>query len=122
MKDNGIFPSLYINKQVHTDQQTNIRPHREVNPPFIFVNNILSSLVQSTHYAQCVLHLYSLKQLIRVMGHPLSISRRNTGCSLNIVCFSENVVIFLNSASSVAVLLVFYLPFSCPSMKSGVHT
>ena len=30
-------------------------------------------------------------------------------------------MIFLNSASSAAAL-VFYLPFSGPSMKSGVHT
>ena len=35
--------------------------------------------------------------------------------------FPSNVVIFLNSVSS-AVALVFYLPFSGPSMKSGVHT
>ena len=32
-----------------------------------------------------------------------------TGCSLNIVFFPSNVVIFLNSASSAAAL-VFYLP------------
>ena len=35
-----------------------------------------------------------------------------TGCSLNIVFFPENVVIFLNSASSAAAL-VFYLPRVC---------
>ena len=35
-----------------------------------------------------------------------------TECSLNIVFFSSNVVIFLNSASSAAVL-VFYLPGVC---------
>ena len=34
--------------------------------------------------------------------------------------FLSNVVIFLNSASSAAAL-VFYLPFSGPSMKSSVH-
>ena len=34
--------------------------------------------------------------------------------------FPENVVMFLNSASSVAAL-AFYLSFSDPSMKSGVH-
>ena len=44
-----------------------------------------------------------------------------TGCSLNIVFFHENVVIFLNSASSAAAL-VFYLPFSGQSMESSVHT
>ena len=35
-----------------------------------------------------------------------------TGCSLNIVFFSSNFVIFLNSASSAAAL-VFYLPGVC---------
>ena len=35
-----------------------------------------------------------------------------TGCSLNIVFFPLNVVIFLNSASSDAAL-VFYLPGVC---------
>ena len=35
-----------------------------------------------------------------------------TGCSLNIVLFSKNVVIFLNSTSSAA-SLVFYLPGVC---------
>ena len=35
-----------------------------------------------------------------------------TGCSLNIVFFPENVVIFLNSARSAAAL-VFYLPDVC---------
>ena len=35
-----------------------------------------------------------------------------TGCSLNIVSFPYNFVIFLNSASS-AVALVFYLPCVC---------
>ena len=35
-----------------------------------------------------------------------------TGCSLNIVFFPENVVIFLDSASSAAAL-VFYLPGVC---------
>ena len=34
------------------------------------------------------------------------------GCSLNIVFFPSNVVIFLNSASSAAAL-VFYLPGVC---------
>ena len=37
---------------------------------------------------------------------------KTTGCSLNIVFFPENVVIFLNSASSAAAL-VFYLPCVC---------
>ena len=37
---------------------------------------------------------------------------KTTGCSLNIVFFPENVVIFLNSASSTAAL-VFYLPGVC---------
>ena len=37
----------------------------------------------------------------------------HTGCSLNIVFFPENVVIFLNSASSAAAALVFYLPGMC---------
>ena len=45
----------------------------------------------------------------------------DTECSLNIVFFPYNVVIFLNSDSSAAVL-VFYLSFSGPSMRSGVHT
>ena len=45
---------------------------------------------------------------------------KHTGCSLNIVFSPLNVVIFLNCASSAAAL-VFYLPFSGPSMKSGVH-
>ena len=36
----------------------------------------------------------------------------HTGCSLNIVFFPKNVVIFLNSASS-AVALVFYLAGVC---------
>ena len=36
----------------------------------------------------------------------------STGCSLNIVFFPSNVVIFLNSASSAAALL-FYLPGVC---------
>ena len=35
-----------------------------------------------------------------------------TGCSLNIVFFPKNFVIFLNSAGS-AVALVFYLPGVC---------
>ena len=35
-----------------------------------------------------------------------------TGCSLKIVFFPENFVIFVNSASS-AVALVFYLPGVC---------
>ena len=43
-----------------------------------------------------------------------------TGCSLDIVFFPLNVVIFLNSASSAAVL-VFYLPFSGPCMKSDTE-
>ena len=34
---------------------------------------------------------------------------KSTGCSLKIVFFPKNVVIFLNSASSAAAL-VFYLP------------
>ena len=42
------------------------------------------------------------------------------GCSLNIVLFPSNFVIFLNSASSAAAL-VFYLPSGSPSVKSGVH-
>ena len=37
---------------------------------------------------------------------------RHTGCSLNIVFFPLNFVIFLNSASSAAAL-VFYLPGVC---------
>ena len=36
----------------------------------------------------------------------------STGCSLNIVFFPKNVVIFLNSASFAAAL-VFYLPSVC---------
>ena len=36
----------------------------------------------------------------------------STGCSLNIVFFPQNVVNFLNSASSAAAL-VFYLPGVC---------
>ena len=36
----------------------------------------------------------------------------STRCSLNIVFFPENVVIFFNSASSAAAL-VFYLPGVC---------
>ena len=43
-----------------------------------------------------------------------------TWCSFDIVFFPLNVVIFLNSASSAAAL-AFYLPFSGPSMKYGVH-
>ena len=39
-------------------------------------------------------------------------SFRSTGCSLNIVFFPKNFVIFLNSASSAAAL-VFYLPGVC---------
>ena len=38
-----------------------------------------------------------------------------------ILFFPKNVLIFLNSASTAAAL-VFYLAFSGPSMKSGVHT
>ena len=34
----------------------------------------------------------------------------STGCSVNIVFFPQNIVIFLNSASSSAAELVFYLP------------
>ena len=37
---------------------------------------------------------------------------QSTGCSLNIVFFSQNVLLFLNSASSAAAL-VFYLPGVC---------
>ena len=51
---------------------------------------------------------------------PRTLTSQLTGCSLNIVFFPLNVVIFLNSASSAAAL-VFYLPFSGLSMKSGVH-
>ena len=40
---------------------------------------------------------------------------------INYCVFSLNVVIFLNSAKS-AEALVFYLPYSGPSTKSGVHT
>ena len=40
------------------------------------------------------------------------IDAEHTGCSLNIVFFSSNVVIFLDSASSAAAL-VFYLPGVC---------
>ena len=36
--------------------------------------------------------------------------RYGTGCSVNIVFFPQNIVIFLNSASSSAAELVFYLP------------
>ena len=36
----------------------------------------------------------------------------DTGCSLNIVFFPKNTVIFLNSVSSAAAL-VFYLPGVC---------
>ena len=36
----------------------------------------------------------------------------HTGCSLNVVFFSLNFLIFLNSASSAAVM-VFYLPGMC---------
>ena len=43
-----------------------------------------------------------------------------TGCSLNIVFFPLNVMIFPNSASFAAAL-VCYLPSSGPSIKSGVH-
>ena len=39
---------------------------------------------------------------------------------INIVFLPSNVVIFLNSASSAAAL-VFYLPFSGPSMKPDLH-
>ena len=38
--------------------------------------------------------------------------RAYTGCSLNIVFFPQNVVIFLNSTSPAAAL-VFYLPGMC---------
>ena len=38
--------------------------------------------------------------------------RATTGCSLNVVFFPQNFVIFLNSAKSAAAL-VFYLPGVC---------
>ena len=41
----------------------------------------------------------------------------STGCSLNILFFPENFVIFLNSASSAA-SLVFYLPGVCTHTES----
>ena len=44
-----------------------------------------------------------------------------TGCSLNIEFFLKIFLIFLNSASSAAAL-VLYLPSGSQSMKSGVHT
>ena len=44
--------------------------------------------------------------------HVESNGHLDTGCSLNIVFFSLNFVIFLNSASSGAAL-VFYLPGVC---------
>ena len=52
--------------------------------------------------------------LIANVGLPTSslIHRSNTECSLNIVFFRENFVIFLNSAGSAAAL-VFYLPGVC---------
>ena len=56
-----------------------------------------------------------------ISARPFKFSNGHTGCSLNIEFFLSNAVIFLNSASSAAAL-VFYLPFSGPSMKSGVHT
>ena len=43
----------------------------------------------------------------------------NTGFSLNIVFFSSNVVIFLNSASSAAAM-VFYLPGVCTHTDTEV--
>ena len=46
----------------------------------------------------------------------------DTGCSIIIVFFPLNVVIFLNSAISAAAELLFYLPFRGSCMKSGVHT
>ena len=53
--------------------------------------------------------------------HRNATEPRDTGSSLNIVFFPLNVVIFLNSAKS-AEALVFCLPYSDPSTKSGVHT
>ena len=52
--------------------------------------------------------------------HRNATEPRGTGFSLNIVFFPLNVVIFLNSASSAAVL-VFYLPFCGPCMKSDTE-
>ena len=48
----------------------------------------------------------------RTHGWTNKVGSSSTGCSLNIVFFSENFVIFLNFASSAAAL-VFYLPGVC---------
>ena len=45
----------------------------------------------------------------------------STGCSLNIVFFPSNVVIFLNSACSAAAL-VFYLPVVCTHTETKRKT
>ena len=47
-----------------------------------------------------------------MVGAKDVIKLKYTGCSLNIVFFSFNFVIFLNSASPAAAL-VFYLPGVC---------
>ena len=40
-------------------------------------------------------------------------AEETTGCSLNIMFFSLNFVIFLNSASSAAALVFYYMPGEC---------
>ena len=74
------------------------------------------SVVISLSFNMCYLligYWYTSSDTAQV--HP------STGCSINIVFFPQNFVIYLNSASSAAAL-VFYLLYSGPSMKSGVHT
>ena len=53
--------------------------------------------------------------MIKLANKPFEHARQlagDTGCSLNIVFFPKNVVIFLNSVSSAA-SQVFYLPGVC---------
>ena len=52
------------------------------------------------------------KSRVDKKNHLSAKGRYGTGCSLNIVFFPNNFVIFLNSASSAAEL-VFYLPALC---------
>ena len=85
---------------------------------FIFVLLFYNKMYLSKHCRRSFLRLETCSKWSPSNCNTCLCKRTSaTGCSLNIVFFPWNVVIFLNSASSAAAL-VYYLPFS---MKYSVQ-
>ena len=92
-----------------------ILPDSKVKNIFLTLSANMTNRSQLGYCVRIDCTLCSVHFLLREQDSFSSLSdttRKTTGCSLNIVFFLKNLVIFLNSASSAAAL-VFYLPSVC---------